>query len=156
MINTIAHTTMGINHIDEMLNEQFNKLASRFTIQPKFSRSSVNFNIFKDWDRLKTHCKGIVLMREHYSSTHVKCVHNKWSKNAYLFIHRHDDADSMFWVHNGVLKIEIWDDTCTNLKSTKIIVFSDNDQPITINAGVNHKIIALEETDFVVRYNNVR
>ena len=134
--------------------DRFSEIERRINLKLTFGDIPVNYLISKDWEQVQQNCHGVILMREHYSNSTVKCVHNRWSKFAFISIHHHDDADQLLWINNGRLKIVLYDESGKEITSEVLLSYDENNQPYLIKAGVNHMLIAMEEeTDFVTRFD---
>lgn len=159
LIDTIFETSISKNKnaAKKQVYEKINEIHRRVNIKLVFDSTPVNYSITKDWNQIYENCQGVIMMREHYSTDTVKCVHNKWGKMAFIAIHKHDDADQLIWIHNGKLKIDIYDESGKNIIEEKILTYDQADQPYLIPAGTNHMLISLEhDTDFVTRYDIIK
>jgi hypothetical protein len=92
----------SLSHATEAVVRELAKLNDRMSIPAVFEDFATDFVVGQNFEQVVAEiAKGAIFIRTHYTSEHVKCVHNKWEKDAFLIPHYHSNADEYLYVTNG-------------------------------------------------------
>lgn len=147
--------------LEQEFYERKRKLEEKFLVPAKFDDDvlelPIDFEIGKDWTRLKEQTTGIVQFkcfsedaREMINGVErkTKSAQNWWKKNSTLATHYHPDADEYIYLVHGLLEIIT---EHRGIIREDIYSSSDN-QPIYIPRGMKHYTKALTNSSFVVKF----